>query len=152
MRRQVRAVAVQPQWRASDFYSASRFERWLRAQLELSRPHLSRELPNLVVLTELNGLPLLLRGGQLAALSGRFSWAAALMFTLHLPAALPIMLRERVSPIRALGLAQRGQHRHLPTRVSAPGPRVRLIPGLQLGSYRAVCSAGATASARRLSP
>lgn len=106
MRRQVRAVAVQPQWRASDFYSASRFERWLRAQLELSRPHLSRELPNLVVLTELNGLLLLLRGGQLAALSGRFSLAAALMFTLHLPAALPIMLRERVSPIRALGLAR----------------------------------------------
>ena len=36
---------------------------------------------------------------------GTFEQAAALLFLRHLPRALPVLLRERVSPIRALQLA-----------------------------------------------
>ena len=103
--RTFRAIAVQPKWAASNFLSAARFRAWMAAQLESARPHLHPEQPNLVVLTELNGLPLVLRGGWIAAATGRFEWAAALLFVHHLPAALPILLREKVSPIRALQLA-----------------------------------------------
>ncbi len=103
--RTFRAIAVQPKWSASDFLSAARFRAWMRGQLESARPHLHPEQPNLVVLTELNGLPLVLRGGPLAAATGKFEWAAALLFVHHLPAVLPIVLREKVSPIRALQLA-----------------------------------------------
>jgi len=103
--RRFRAVAVQPKWSARDFLTAPRFRAWMSGQLEQVRPHLHPERPNLVVLTELNGLPLVLRGGWLAAGMGTFERAAALLFVHHLPAALPILLRERVSPIRALQLA-----------------------------------------------
>ncbi len=103
--RTFRAIAVQPKWRASDFLSATRFRAWMTTQLESAKPHLHPNQPNLVVLTELNGLPLVLRDGWLAAATGRFEWAAALLFVHHLPAALPILLREKVSPIRALQLA-----------------------------------------------
>lgn len=113
--RHIRAVAVQPQWHARDFLSAAAFERWMRAQLDAARPHLSQTQPNLVVLTELNGLPLVLRGGALAAATGKFEWAAALLLIQHLPEVLPILLRaawsdERVSPIRALQLARAGEN------------------------------------------
>lgn len=104
--RRFRATLVQPKWGAADFLTAGRFRRWMTAQLEAARPHLHPEHPNLVVLTELNGLPLVLRGGWLAAASGRFEWAAALLFLHHLPAALPMVLRDRVSPVRALQLAR----------------------------------------------
>jgi predicted amidohydrolase len=103
--RDFRAVAVQPQWRAADFASADAFRAWMRSQLELARPHLAPDRPTLVVLTELNGLPLVLRGVPLAARAGTFERAAALLFLRHLPRALPLLLRERVSPIRALQLA-----------------------------------------------
>ena len=103
--RTFRAIAVQPKWAASDFLSAARFRSWMRGQLESAQPHLHPNQPNLVVLTELNGLPLVLRGGWIAAATGKFEWAAALLFVHHLPAALPIVLREKVSPIRALQLA-----------------------------------------------
>ncbi|AWN21999.1 carbon-nitrogen hydrolase family protein [Deinococcus irradiatisoli] len=115
--RRVRAVAVQPHWHAEDFLSAAAFRRWMRAQLEAARPHLSATQPNLVVLTELNGLPLVLRGGYLAAATGRFEWAAALLLLQHLPSALPILLRERVSPIRALQLARANENAALYLRV-----------------------------------
>ncbi|EYB69792.1 nitrilase/cyanide hydratase and apolipoprotein N-acyltransferase [Deinococcus phoenicis] len=104
-RRDFRAIAVQPQWSAADFVSAAAFRAWMRSQLELSRPHLAPDRPNLVVLTELNGLPLVLRGTPLAARAGTFERAALLLFLRHLPRALPTLLRERVSPIRALQLA-----------------------------------------------
>lgn len=108
-------MAVQPQWHARDFLSRAAFERWMRSQLEAARPHLSATQPNLVVLTELNGLPLVLRGGALAAATGKFEWAAALLLVQHLPEALPILLRtalsgERVSPIRALQLARANEN------------------------------------------
>ncbi|WP_221089714.1 nitrilase-related carbon-nitrogen hydrolase [Deinococcus aquaedulcis] len=101
----VRAVAVQPQWHASDFVSAPRFRQWLRAQLDAARPHLAPDRPNLVVLTELNGLPLVLRGGGWALRLGTFQRAALALFLARLPRTLPLMLRERVSPVRALQLA-----------------------------------------------
>jgi predicted amidohydrolase len=108
--RQFRAVAVQPKWSASDFLTAHRFRAWMTGQLERARPHLHPEKPNLVVLTELNGLPLVLRGGWIAAATGRFEWASALLFLHHLPAAWPILLREKVSPVRALQLARVGEN------------------------------------------
>ncbi|MGY2895502.1 carbon-nitrogen hydrolase family protein [Deinococcus sp. UYEF24] len=104
--RTFRAIAVQPKWSASDFLTVHRFRAWITGQLEAARPHLHPERPNLVVLTELNGLPLVLRSGWIAAATGKFEWAAALLFLHHLPAALPIMLGEHVSPIRALQLAR----------------------------------------------
>lgn len=106
MPRHIRAIAVQPQWHVHDFLSARRFQAWLRSQLQAAQPHFHPTRPNLVVLTELNGMPLVLRGGILAAYSGTFARAAALILLQHLPAALTIMLREKVLPIRALQLAR----------------------------------------------
>ncbi|MFT2719939.1 nitrilase-related carbon-nitrogen hydrolase [Deinococcus sp. A31D244] len=103
--RVVRAVAVQPRWHAHDFTDADAFRRWMRAQLESARPHLSADHPTLVVLTELNGLPLVLRGGGWALRLRTFERVALALFLARLPRTLPILLRERVSPIRALQLA-----------------------------------------------
>ncbi|WP_425146722.1 nitrilase-related carbon-nitrogen hydrolase [Deinococcus sp.] len=104
--RRFRAVAVQPKWSAQDFLSADSFRAWMRGQLEAARPHLHPQHPNLVVLTELNGLPLVLRGGLLAIQTRTFQGTAALLLLRHLSAALPIMARERVSAVRALQLAR----------------------------------------------
>ena len=106
MTRTVRAIAVQPKWHARDFLSAAAFGKWMRQQLDAARPHFSDTHPNLVVLTELNGLPLVLRGGYLAAATGRFQWALILLLIVHLPEVLPTLLGEKVSPIRALQLAR----------------------------------------------
>ncbi|UBV43017.1 carbon-nitrogen hydrolase family protein [Deinococcus taeanensis] len=103
--RHVRAVAVQPHWHASDFTSADAFRRWMRAQLDMARPHLRADRPNLVVLTELNGLPLVLRGSSWALRLRTFERVALALFLARLPRTLPLLLRERVSPIRALQLA-----------------------------------------------
>ena len=142
--REFRAIAVQPKWGASDFLTAQRFRAWMTAQLEAAKPRLHPEHPNLVVLTELNGLPLVLRGGPLAAATRRFEWAAALLFVHHLPAALPILLREKVSPVRALQLARTDENAALYLSVcrdlarqygvylvcgSTPMPRYRLKAG-----------------------
>lgn len=111
--RHFRALAVQPHWSAGNFVSADAFRAWLRGQLELARPHLAPDRPNLVVLTELNGLPLVLRGVPLAVRAGTFERAALLLFLRHFPRALPVLLRERVSPIRALQLALSGENAQL---------------------------------------
>lgn len=103
--RRVRAVAVQPRWHATDFVTADAFRHWMRAQLEGARPHLAPDRPNLVVLTELNGLPLVLRGGGWALRLRTFERVALALFLARLPHTLPVLLRERVSPIRALQLA-----------------------------------------------
>lgn len=111
--RHFRAVAVQPHWSAEDFTSAAAFRAWLRSQLEMARPHLAPDRPNLVVLTELNGLPLVLRGVPLAARAGTFERAALILFLRHLPRVLPVLLRERISPIRALQLALSAENTRL---------------------------------------
>lgn len=103
--RHVRAVVVQPHWSARDFTTPDAFRRWMRAQLEMARPHLQEGGVNLVVLTELNGLPLVLRGGGWALRLRTFERVALALFLARLPRALPVLLRERVSPIRALQLA-----------------------------------------------
>lgn len=113
MTRQFRAIAVQPKWAASDFFTARSFRAWLRSQLEAARPHLAPDRPNLVVLTELNGLPLVLRGAGWAARLGTFERAAAALFLARLPVALPALLRERVSPIRALQLSGSAENTRL---------------------------------------
>ncbi|GGL10013.1 nitrilase-related carbon-nitrogen hydrolase [Deinococcus radiotolerans] len=103
--RHVRAVAVQPHWSAQDFVTAAAFRRWMRAQLDMARPHLNENGVNLVVLTELNGLPLVMRGGAWALRLRTFERVALALFLARLPRTLPILLRERVSPVRALQLA-----------------------------------------------
>lgn len=103
--RAFRALAVQPKWHAEDFVSAQAFRRWMRSQLEMCRPHLHPTRPNLVVLTELNGLPLVLRGGAWALRFGTFERVAAALFLGRLLKTLPILLREKVSAVRALQLA-----------------------------------------------
>lgn len=98
-------IAVQPHWRATDFTSAAAFRAWMRAQLEAARPHVAPDRPTLVVLTELNGLPLVLRGGGWALGLRTFERVAGALFVSRLPRTLPVLLRERVSPVRALQLA-----------------------------------------------
>ncbi|MDO4264278.1 MAG: carbon-nitrogen hydrolase family protein [Deinococcus sp.] len=99
MTRSFRAVAVQPQWQVADFTAPAAFQRWMHAQLRMARPQLAQDRPNLVVLTELNGLPLLLLGGVRAR---TFEGAAQELVLRHWPAVLRLMLTERVSPIRAV--------------------------------------------------
>ena len=103
--RHFRALAVQPKWHATDFVSARAFRAWMRAQLEQAAPHFHPSQPNLVVLTELNGLPLVLRGGAWALPLQSFQRVGAALTLMRLPRVLPLMLREKVSPIRALQLA-----------------------------------------------
>ncbi|AFZ67734.1 nitrilase-related carbon-nitrogen hydrolase [Deinococcus peraridilitoris] len=102
--RVVRAIAVQPQWRVRDFRSRESFRVWMRAQLEHSRPHLAPDRPNLVVLTELNGLPLLLRGARMAQRAPTLDLALGLTIIKHGPATLYCAMRQRVSLPRALQL------------------------------------------------
>ncbi|GHG03347.1 carbon-nitrogen hydrolase family protein [Deinococcus piscis] len=101
MTRSFRAVAVQPQWHVDDFIMPAAFQRWMHTQLRMARPQLAQDRPNLVVLTELNGLPLLLLGGVRAT---TFKSAARELVLRHWPAVLRLMLTERVSAIRALQL------------------------------------------------
>ena len=62
MTRHFRVIAVQPKWHPHDFTSDGAFRAWMRAQLDMARPHIRRDRPTLVVLTELNAMPLILRG------------------------------------------------------------------------------------------
>lgn len=103
--REVRAVALQPSWNARHYRTLPSFRAWMRGQLEEARPHLAADRPNLVVLTELNGLPLVLRGAQIASRAPTLTSALALLLVKHLPAVLYLAAREQVSLPRALQLA-----------------------------------------------
>lgn len=142
--RRFRAIAVQPKWSAEHFVSDDAFRGWLRGQLEAARPHLSPDRPNLVVLTELNGLPLVLRGAGWALPLKTFERVALALFLARLPHALPVLLREKVSPIRALQLAGSADNTRLYLHTcrdlareygvhlccgSAPMPRYRVVDG-----------------------
>ncbi len=111
--RSFRAFAVQPKWQASDFVTAGAFKSWMQSQLEMARPHLAPDRPNLVVLTELNGLPLVLKGGGWALRFKTFERVALALFMARLGQTLPIMLREKVSAIRALQLASADENARL---------------------------------------
>ena len=142
--RRFRVIAVQPQWHAADFTSARAFRAWLRRQFEAARPEMSRDRPTLVVLTELNGLPLVLRGGGWALGLRTLERVAMALFLARLPRTLPVLLRERVSPVRALQLADSDANTRLYLHTcrdlareygvyvccgSAPMPRYRLQGG-----------------------
>lgn len=99
-------IAVQPKWHVNDFTSSKAFQRWIHRQMEMARPHLAHDCPNLVVLTELNGLPLILRGAPWATQFNSLQSTISALFIFRAFKALPIMLRERVSPVRALQLAE----------------------------------------------
>lgn len=103
--RHFRVIAVQPKWHAQDFTTPARFRAWMTRQMEMARPHIAPDRPTLVVLTELNGLPLVLRGGGWALRFGTFKRVALALFLSRAARVLPILLREKVSPIRALQLA-----------------------------------------------
>ena len=101
--RSFRAVVPQPKWRASDFVSEQAFRKWMRSQLLACQPHLAPDRPNLVVLTELNGLPLVLRGAGWAVRLGTFERAAK-----HLnvtPSAVSQRMRALESAVPASGPA-----------------------------------------------
>ncbi len=85
----------------------------MRGQLEQARPHLHPERPNLVVLTELNGLPLVLRGGAWALPLRTFERVAAALVMARLVRVLPLMWREKISPVRALQLADSHENARL---------------------------------------
>lgn len=144
MPRHFRAIAVQPKWHAHDFTSAAAFRTWMRSQLDMARPHLAKDRPNLVVLTELNGLPLVLRGGAWALPLRTFEKVAAALFVSRLARTLPIVRREGVSPVRALQLAGADANTRLYLHTcrdlareygvylccgSAPTPRYELVNG-----------------------
>ncbi|WP_412027484.1 nitrilase-related carbon-nitrogen hydrolase [Deinococcus yunweiensis] len=142
--RRFRVIAVQPQWHAADFTSARAFRAWMRAQFEAARPQISPDRPTLIVLTELNGLPLVLRGGGWALGLRTFERVAGALFLARLPRTLPVLLHERVSPVRALQLADSDANTQLYLHTcrdlareygvyvccgSAPTPRYRLWRG-----------------------
>ncbi|MFK7601224.1 nitrilase-related carbon-nitrogen hydrolase [Deinococcus sp. SM5_A1] len=142
--RRFRAIAVQPKWSPENFVSDDAFRGWMRGQLEAAQSHLSPDRPNLVVLTELNGLPLVLRGAGWALPLKTFERVALALFLARLPRALPVLLREMVSPIRALQLAGSADNTRLYLHTcrdlareygvylccgSAPMPRYRVVGG-----------------------
>lgn len=102
--RTFRVVLPQPLWRATDFAPAGGFGAWIDVQMAQLRPHVSAEHPTLVVLTELNGLPLLLRGAFLATRAPSFASAILLMLFKHLPATLLTAHRTGTTPVQAVQL------------------------------------------------
>ncbi|PYE53490.1 putative amidohydrolase [Deinococcus yavapaiensis KR-236] len=102
----MRAVVVQPKWTVEDFASEGSFRAWMRSQLDRARPHLSSSRPNLVVLTELNGLPLLLTNARLATRATSLQGALALSLAKFLPEVLAVASARRVSLARALHLVR----------------------------------------------
>ncbi len=100
--RAVRAVIVQPQWHVEDFSTPQSFERWMRGQLEQAKTKFVSGRPNLVVLTELNGVGLYLRGSKLARHTGRFDYALGLNLFQRFPEAAYRALTQKVSLVRGL--------------------------------------------------
>lgn len=108
--RHFRAFAVQPQWYTHQFVSYRAFADWMTAQFRSLVPHLAHDRPNLVVLTEFNGLPLLLNQHVWATRLGRFEWAIVALVVRYMWRLGPIMQREGVSAIRALQLLYALKH------------------------------------------
>nr|WP_183988877.1 nitrilase-related carbon-nitrogen hydrolase [Deinobacterium chartae] len=104
--RRFRALALQPCWSPDDFLDEERFEAWMRGQLEAARHDLAPDRPNLVVLTEFNGLPLLLERARLASRRFTLQGALTLVMFKHLPQAALAARQHRVSLIRGLLLAR----------------------------------------------
>lgn len=100
--RAVRATLVQPQWHIEDFATPESFERWMRGQLEQAKVEFVSGRPNLVVLTELNGVGLYLRGSRLARASRRFDVALGLTLFQRFPEAAYRALTQKVSLVRGL--------------------------------------------------
>ena len=74
----------------------------MRSQLDMARPYLAADRPNLVVLTELNGLPLVLRGGAWAIPLKKFERVATALFISRLARTLLVELLawQFASPVR----------------------------------------------------
>lgn len=98
----VRAIVVQPKWNVDDFSTPDRFESWMRNQLEQAQTKFVSGYPNLVVLTELNGIGLLLQGSLWSRRSGRFDVAVALTLFQRLPEVAYHSLTDKTSITRSL--------------------------------------------------
>lgn len=98
-----RLIAVQPKWQADDFFTEDAFRGWMREQFQRSSQYFHPTLPNLLVLTEFNGLPLMLLEKSHIARLGTFERVLAAL-ALTQPRAWQFMMREKISIARALGL------------------------------------------------
>lgn len=107
--RHFRAFALQPKWHMSNYASPQAFRNWMQSQLEQIKPDLSSEHPNLVVLTELNGLPLILHDATLAQHAMQFSSALGLLLVKHLPETFQLSQDRGIGLVRALLLLQAPQ-------------------------------------------
>lgn len=103
--REFRVHALQPKWDVSVYQSAETFQKWMRAQLMLAQTNLDPEHPNLVVLTELNGLPLAVRGSLLAQRAPSLQLALAASLVKHLPESAYFALTKKVDIVQGLMLA-----------------------------------------------
>jgi predicted amidohydrolase len=100
--RNPRAIILQPKWGAADFATPAQFETWMRNQLEQAQTKMVTGRPNLVVLTELNGVGLLLQASPAGRLSNRFDWAVAINLFKRFPEVAFQAIRHQVSLQRGL--------------------------------------------------
>jgi predicted amidohydrolase len=100
--RNPRAIILQPKWGAADFATPAQFEAWMRNQLEQAQTKMVQGRPNLVVLTELNGVGLLLQGSPAGRLSNRFDWAVGINLFKRFPETAFQAIRHKVSLQRGL--------------------------------------------------
>ena len=117
--RELRVHALQPRWNVSDYGSDNSFQKWMQAQLTLARVNFDPDHPNLVVLTELNGLPLALRGSRLAQQAPSLQLALAASLLKHLPESLHQAMVHKVDVVRGLMLALAPENMQLYLRTCA---------------------------------
>jgi predicted amidohydrolase len=103
--RSFRAVVLKPKWQVEDFSSRETFEGWMRGQMEAAKPYLSSDRENLVVLTEFNGLPLLLQDSSLARRTGALLPAMGVALFKRLPQTVGASIGQGVGPVRGLSLS-----------------------------------------------
>ncbi|GEM47822.1 nitrilase-related carbon-nitrogen hydrolase [Deinococcus cellulosilyticus] len=117
--REFRVHALQPQWEIAVYRSAETFQKWMRSQLMLAQTNFDPERPNLVVLTELNGLPLAIRGSVLAQKAPSLQLALAASLIKHLPESAYFALSKKVNIVQGLMLALAPENMQLYLRTCA---------------------------------
>lgn len=117
--REFRVHAVQPQWHVSVYASSPSFQKWMLSQVTLARTQFHPTHPNLVVLTELNGLPLAIRGSALAQRAPSLQLALAASLIKHLPESAYYSLTRKVNIVQGLMLSQAPENMQLYLRTCA---------------------------------
>ncbi|GGJ45779.1 nitrilase-related carbon-nitrogen hydrolase [Deinococcus roseus] len=103
--REFRVHALQPSWDVPVYQSAETFQKWMHSQLVLARTNFDPQHPNLVVLTELNGLPLAVRGSVLAQKAPSLQLALVASLIKHLPESAYFALTQKVNIVQGLMLS-----------------------------------------------